>query len=132
MKKRKIIISIILVLFILVSGLIVGFGINSVQKKEMLKEPIDNGTYTIYPRCYKEGINTYVTFSVENKAGKLVIPEENRWLLREFYEIGFDPLYKDDEARIFVKCRDTETLFGKCAVMFKINGQSTDDTVTKK
>ena len=37
-----------------------------------------------------------------------------------------------EDVYIFVKCRDTETLFGKCAVMFKINGQSTDDTITKK
>ena len=132
MKKRKIIISMFLVLFILASVVFVAFAINTAQKKEVLKEPIDNGTYTIYPRCYKEGMNTYVTFSVENKAGKVVIPEENRWLMREFYEIGFDPLYKDDEARVFVKCRDTETLFGKCVVMFKINGQSADDVVTEK
>lgn len=132
MNKRKIIISMFLVFFILASVVFVAFAINNAQKKEMLKEPIDNGTYTIYPRCYKEGINTYVTFSVENKAGKIVIPEENRWLLREFYEIGFDPLHNGGDVYIFVKCRDTETLFGKCAGMFKINGQSADDVVTKK
>ncbi len=132
MKKCKIIISIFLVLFILVSVVFVAFAINTAQKKEKLKEPIDNGIYTIYRRCYKEGMNTYVTFSVENRAGNVVVPEENRWLLREFYEIGFDPLHNGEDVYIFVKCRDTETLFGKCAVMFKINGQSTDDTVTKK
>lgn len=132
MKKRKIIISIILILFILVSGLFVVSGINTARKKEVLKEPIDNGIYTIYPRCYKEGMNTYVTFSVKNKDGKVVIPEENKWLLRDFYEIGFDPLYRGEDVYVFVVCRDTETLFGKCAVMFKIKGQSTDDVVIEK
>ena len=132
MKKRKIIISVFLVLFILVSGLFVASAINNAQKEEKLKEPIDNGTYTIYPRCYKEGLNTYVTFSVKNKAGKVVVPEENRWLLREFYDISFDPLHNGEDVYIIVTYRDTETLFGKCAGMIKINGQSTDDTVTKK
>ena len=132
MKQHKIIISIFLVLFILVSVVFVAFAINIAQKKEALKEPIDNGVYTIYPNCYKEGNDTYVTFSVKNQDGKVVIPEENKWLLREFYEIGFDPLHNGEDVYIFVKCRDTETLFGKCAVMFKINGQSTDDTITKK
>ncbi len=132
MKKRKIIISLFLVLLALATGMFVAFSIKTPQKKAMLKEPIDNGVYTIYPNCYKEGMNTYVTFSVKNQDGKVVIPEENKWLLRDFYEIGFDPIYNEDDARVFVICRDTETLFGKCAVMFKINAQSTDDEVTKK
>ena len=130
MKKCKIIISIFLVLFILVSVVFVAFAINIAQKKETLKEPIDNGMYTIYPRFYKEGLSTYVTFSVKNKDDKVIIPEENRWLLREFYEIGFGPLHNGEEVYVYVICRDTETLFGKCSVMFKIKGKSADD-VTK-
>lgn len=116
----------------LISGVFVANSLKTSQKKETLKNPIDNGIYTIYPNCYKEGNDTYVTFSVKNKEGIIVIPEENKWLLRDFFEIDFDPLYPESEPGIIVISRDTETLFGKCAVVFRIKGQSTDDSVTKK
>lgn len=120
MKKRKVIIIVLLVFVLLVSGLFFAFFVNNAKKQEMLKEPIQYREYTIYPSCYEEGNEMYVTFSVKDKNGYDIIPKENKWLLREFYEIGFAPQDVDSPPSVYVITRDKETLFGKTMTLFEI------------
>lgn len=120
MKKSKTILCVLLFFVILISIALVSFGVRNAQKKELLKTPIHYGIYTIYPSCYKDGNETYVTFSVKNKNGETVIREGNKWLLRDFYEFDFGP---DSETypTVIVVSRDKETLFGKQGTVFHIN-----------